>query len=388
MEKFNPMLFLISLGAGGISVIPFAFLQYTFPHGEGLITLSHLPHGMLPIESEALFRALEAAMVVFALIHILATLILMNMARSWKKGDYEALRADPLQNAYLLVPFISAIMTMNVMIGPVRFFIPFMSDNLQAMMPYALAFWTFIWLWLVLAVIGLLRTSFSSSFDIGKISFSWLLHPMALAMLTVTGTGIAAMAKSPDIAHTAAFLSLVSGSMAAFLLAVKLIALFKSHFAATGLPAKQFMPGFLIVVPNITLLAISAFRLGHYAERNLGEVPELYFALVTTAAFAFETWYLMFGLALMRDYLRDHFPKNEFYPSQWGLICPIVAYAVLGSFVYSTFLQSPILYWSIIGVMAVSIGVFLLLLFRQLRCAGLIRGKMACTAMDKTGEVK
>jgi len=382
------MLFLISLGAGGISVIPFAFLQYTFQHGEGLITLSQIPHGALPAETEALFRILEAVMIFFALIHVLATLIIMNMARSWKKEDYEALRADPLQNAYLLVPFISIIMTMNVVIGPVRFFVPILAENLQAVMPCALAFWAVIWLWLMYEVIGLLRISFASSFDVSKISFSWLLHPMALAMLTVTGTGIAAMARSMDIANAAAFLSLVSGTMAAFLLVVKLIAIFKSHFAATGLPAKQFMPGLLIVVPNITLLAISAFRLGHYAERNLGEVPELYFSLVTTVAFAFETWYLMFGLALMGDYLRDHFPKNEFYPSQWGLICPIVAYAVLGSFVYSTFLQSPILYWSIIGVMAASIGVFLLLLFRQLSCAGVIRGEMACTARDKTGGVK
>ena len=34
-EKFTPLLFLASLGAGGIAVIPFAIMQYTIDHGKG-----------------------------------------------------------------------------------------------------------------------------------------------------------------------------------------------------------------------------------------------------------------------------------------------------------------------------------------------------------------
>ncbi|GEM_PF-4440729 len=37
-KKFNPLIFLASLGAGGIAVMPFVLMQYTIEHGEGLIT--------------------------------------------------------------------------------------------------------------------------------------------------------------------------------------------------------------------------------------------------------------------------------------------------------------------------------------------------------------
>jgi len=380
MEKrFDPLSFLMSLGAGGISVIPFAFLQYTYPHGPGLIRLSDIAHGSLPSEGEILMLILEAIMVVFSLLHLGLSAILLKGLLGWDKESYKEQLNDPLRNAALLAPFISLIMTMNVFIGPVRFFIPAFADNLQAMLLPALVFWALIWIWLIGTVINLLRISFSSSFDVSKISFGWLLHPFALGMLPVTGTGIAAMAKDPAIAHSAAFLSLVSGSMALFLLTVKLISIFKSHFAAPGLPAKQFMPSFLIVVPVITLLAISAFRLGHYAENMFGEHLGLYFMAVTTSAFAFEVWYLMFGLALMKDYLKDHFFKSEFYVTQWGLICPFVAFAVLGSFVYSTFVQSPLLYGTILFTTLSTIALFFLLLYRQARCSGLLKGRMECS---------
>ncbi|MBW1792739.1 MAG: hypothetical protein JRJ14_10900 [Deltaproteobacteria bacterium] len=47
------------------------------------------------------------------------------------------------------------------------------------------------------------------------------------------------------------------------------------------------------------------------------------------------TWYMILGLFLLRDYFKNYlFSKSYFDESQWGLICPMVAYAVLSTFVY------------------------------------------------------
>jgi len=246
LKKFDPLIFLMSLGAGGISVIPFAFFQYTFEHGKGLIQLSQIDHSVLPFFDDVLFRSLEGVMIVFSLIHIVLSLILAVHLIKWKKEDYLELEANPLKNSALLAPFISLVMTMNVFIGPVRFFIPLFADNLQMMMLPALIAWAAIWLVLMLKVISLLKISFEKSFDVNKISFGWLLYPFALGMLTVTGTGIAALAADSSIAHSAAFLSIVSGTMGAFLLIVKLVAIFKSHFASTEMPAKQEFSSWLL----------------------------------------------------------------------------------------------------------------------------------------------
>lgn len=378
-KKFSPLLFLASLGAGGIAIIPFAFLNYTFDHGAGLIQMSHIGHGTLTIWQELFFRMLESVMVFFTAAHIVLTAIFLVQLVKWlKSGGHKQILKDPLKNSAILAPFISLIMTMNVGIGPVRYFIQSMAENLQTFMLPALIAWGLIWVALMYTEIKLLQTSFEKNFDVGKINFGWLLHPFALGMLTVTGTGIAAMANDPSVAHTAAFMSLISGTMGAFLLVVKMITLFKSHFAATGMPERQFYPSFLIVIPNITLYAISLFRFGHYLEHQHGAEMGPYFLMVMTAAFAFETWYMLFGLSLLKNYFKKHFSK-EFYVSQWGLVCPVVAYAVLGSFVYKIFLQNAGLYWLVIAVMWASILLFLTLIIKQCRCACMLNGnKVQC----------
>ncbi|MBU1445971.1 hypothetical protein KKD70_01770 [Patescibacteria group bacterium] len=367
-KPFSPLLFLASLGAGGISVIPFSFLNYTFPHPKGLIQIAQIGHGTLPLMQEILFRFMELTMIVFVIIHILLTIkYIIQLIKWFGSKEHKKLRDNPLHNSSIVTPFISIIMTMNVFIGPVRFFIPQLGDNLQSFMFPALIIWSILWILLMNTEIALLKTSFEKDFDINKIHFGWLLNPFALAMLTVTGTGIAALSNNPGIAHISAFMSMISGSMGFFLLTVKLVALFKSHFASSGMPEKQFYPSFLIVIPNITLYAISAFRIGHYLEKFHSMEMGAYFLIVTTLAFAFETWYLLFGVSLLKDYFKQHFRK-EFYISQWGLVCPIVAYAVLGTFVYATFVQNVILYWTIIATTIIAIVIFFTLLYKQCKC--------------------
>lgn len=278
--NFSPLLFLASLGAGGIAVIPFAFFQYTIDHGKGLIKYADLAHGTLPLTTEILYRSLEFVMIIFALLHIILTIMFIKkLIRFVKSTNYDNFINDPLKNSAILAPFISFTMTMNIFIGPIRYFIPSFADNLQTFMLPALLFWMLLWILILRMEIKLLRISFINNFDVNKITFGWLLHPFALGMLTVVGTGIAALSANSSIAHTAAFMSMITGSMGFFLLIVKLIAIFKSHFFQNGLPEKQFLPSFLIVIPNITLYAISAFRIGHYLEKHMGYHLDSYFFL-------------------------------------------------------------------------------------------------------------
>lgn len=321
-------------------------------------------------------------MIVFTLIHFVLTFHNAKGLLQWiKTDDYQTFISDPLKNSAIMAPFISYTMTMNVFIGPIRFYTPLMAENLQNLMLPALVMMAGLWFFMMRTEIRLLKLSFVKSFDVSKIHFGWLLHPFALAMGTVTLTGIAAMSQNANIAHVAASLAAISGSMASFLLVVKLISIFKSHFAADGLPEKQFLPSMLIVVPVITLLAISGFRFGHYFHRHLGFHMEFFEFAVIGLSFAFETWYLWFGLTLLKDYFRKHFFKKEFYMSQWGLICPFVAYAVLSSFVYKLFIPNVVVYSLVLLSALTAISLFGLLLARYIRCRRSQRnpsGAIAC----------
>jgi hypothetical protein len=374
-RKFSPLLFLSSLGAGGTAIAIWAFVNYSIPHGKGLVKISQVYTDSMPLWKELLYRFFDVNMILFALIHVVLTLVFLKMLLSWIKTEgYKEFINNPLVNGGVMAPFISITMTMNIVLGVVRYFVPAMSDNLQAMMMPGLIGWGILWLFLMKMEIRLLKISFTKGFDINKIHFGWLLHPFALGMLTVTGMGIAALSTDMVIASTAAFMSLISGTMGAFLLVVKTIAIFKSHFAAEGLPDKQFLPSFLIVVPNITLYAISLFRFGHYLEHHQGAHLVSYFTVVMIIAFAFETWYMLFGLSLLKDYFKKYF-KEEFHVSQWGLVCPFVAYSVLGTFVYFLFATNVIMFWFVVLSIVITMVLFFKLLIRQLKCFGVIKNR-------------
>lgn len=369
IKKFSPLSFLAALGAGGIAVIPFVLMQYTTDYGEGLITQAQLWSNNFSGLDWVYYFSLEAVMVVFSLLHFILTIHFSIKLFKWlKTEDARDFINDPLRNAGLLAPVISLLMTMNLFIGPIRYFLPALSNNFQDLFAPAFAFWLAIFVTTLWLEIKLLKISFERSFDVQKIHFGWLLHPFLLGMLSTVGTGIAAMSKDPSIANSAAFFSMISFSMGVFLLLVKLITLFKSHFSAPRLPEKNFLPSLLIVIPNITLFAISAFRFGHFLEKHHGFHLDAYFYIVIGLSFAFEIWYMLFGLSLLWEYFKKHHFR-EFYITQWGLICPFVAFVVLGAFAYDVVISSPYIYGLLVLVMIATIVFYFELLYKHWKCS-------------------
>lgn len=377
-KKFTPLNFLASLGAGGIAVTPFILMQYSIKQGPGLITRAEIWSRSMSGMEAMYYHSLEAVMVIFGLLHFALSFWLLAKYIKWRRTDeYSALIENPLTNSAILAPLISALMTMNMFIGPIRYFFTLLSSNFQSLFVPAFIVWALLFVVIMATEIKLLGISFRKGFDINKIHFGWLLHPFVLAMLTTVGTGLAAMSKNRMIADTSAFMSMISGSMGVFLLLVKMIMVFKSHFVADKLPEKYFLPSFLIVLPNITLFAISAFRFGHYLEKNHGMHLDAYFYFVIGISFAFEIWYMLFGLSLLKDYFKqNHF--NEYYPAQWGLICPLVAFVALGAFAFNVVMPSPILYTVLAATLLVVIFFYAELLYKFAKCQISKKMNLAC----------
>ncbi len=355
-KNFSPLIFLSALGAGGISVMPFAFMQYTTKHPAGLVQRAYIDFDALSGSSLMFQYGLEAIMLIFVALHLILTVIhSKGLWQFWRQGKISELAKNPLASPSLMAPFISIVMTMNVVIGPVRYLLP------------ALLFWIGIYVFLLFSVIYLLKQAFIQKFEMSNISFSWLLYSFAIGMLTVTGMGFAALAKSSAIADTAAFMGLVSGSMGIFLLVLITITVFQKFLLGTGLGDKTAFPAVFIVVPNLTLYAISAFRFGHYLERHHGMHLDSYFTFVTAVPFAIETWYLLFGLVLLWEYFRKDYFSDGYYVTKWGLICPLVAYSVLASFTHKTFISSSVFYGLAAAFMGLSVLIFAELFIRYIR---------------------
>ena len=145
-KKFSPLLFLASLGAGGAAIGFWAFINYTVPHGKGLIKISQVYTENLPLWKEILYRILDVNMVVFSLIHIVLSIWFLVMLVKWLKTEmYKEFINNPLLNAGIMAPFISITMTINVFLAVVRYFVPAMADNLQSMMVPGLIGWGLVW---------------------------------------------------------------------------------------------------------------------------------------------------------------------------------------------------------------------------------------------------
>lgn len=377
-KKFHPTAFLAVLGAGGLSVAPFGIMQYAMPHSiQGLVT-----HQAVTTQSvgfaPGLIALLEVIMIVFAVIHFGLFAWFARLLRQWMKSEaYGATRGNPYASNALLTPLLALAMSFNVFIGTVRYFWPALHSNLQVIMPFALI----AWIVLFVAVLGLaaklLKHAFAHGVDLAHLPFSWMQYPMTIAMVSVTGTGFAAMSKTPWVAHTAFFLALIGLATAAVLFIFNLVTLFQHHFAKTGYPEKQLIPSMLAMVPIVSLFGISAYRITHYLHRSLHLEVEWLATLGVTGLFALQIMMLAFGLYLIKDFLRKEFTRDEYYPSLWALVCPFVGFAMMAAFTNTAFIASPIFAGLALASLATAIVVYAILMRRMLACRGLLLGRSA-----------
>lgn len=354
LKKFEPTLFLIPLGAGGLAITLWAFLMFTLNHGSVLITHSQIEDIAQNSIQLVLYTSVEVIATIMAIIHIITLIILLIQFLNWRKTkEYINYIKNPQVNSSIMTIFLTIDMFFNVVfaIGNHFFFTKY--GIFQTVMAPALITWTLLYFITMMFSIRILKTMFTNNFDIDKMHFGFLIHPFALSMLAVTGFGIAAFSESFIISSIAFFLALAPWSVSILLLIVKIVTMFQHHFK-NNLPDRNFLPSTLIVMPIVMLIFMSLFRMGHYLHNQLHiEVNPSYYIFVTMIPFVFLLWYGIFSLTLIKDYFKNF---KEFNVTQWAFICPIAATSVIGYFANKfwlgiyTPLSFTILIFSLVGV--------------------------------------
>ncbi len=375
IERFNMLWFVMALGLGGTSVAGFAVLNFAFPRPEGmkgLVSAEQLgPFAQsLGGAHAALYEYLRVHIAAFGVLHLVALAFVFSLFFAWRQKHsklYAELREDTTRNAVTIAPALALGMTFNVLLSGGVFYSPWIRDNMQQLMGAALGFWGLLFAYTMLLALQIQKTYLERGFDVLKMHFGWLLIPFALAMSGVSGSGIAALAEDETIAKGAFLISLVPFTMAAFLALVKLVSIFRSQYRL-GRPERiEFLPSFFVIIPLTTLLAITLYRYGHFFDHHFeGHLPAAYYSLVTAGAWAFQLWYLALGLLLLGAYFKNNlFSMKYFDESQWSLICPMVALAVLGAFVYKTTFSHPFILAAVGVFLVVDVVVIAWLASRQ-----------------------
>lgn len=320
--KFTPLIFQASLAAGGVALMPFNYLQFAIPHGKGLIKLSDISWAGLTLGQSMLYRPLVVVMLLFTILNLVLTVFFLKSLIQWigNKKEYESFINNPLINVGIFAPIASLSMTANVIWGPLSFFVPQLSSNLQALMLPSLLFFGFLWTAILGLEFKIIKIWFSQSIDVGKLNFIWLLDVFAFGVVNLTGSGIAAMSGNSQIASLAAFGSFFTLSIGLFLFVTKLVYLIFLQIRSSKLPDIPILPAYFLVVPITCLFGLSFYRIAMYLQNNFSfDVTVITFFLINFSYVVTIGWGI-FSLYILSDYLRSHFTKSHFSPPQWGFV--------------------------------------------------------------------
>jgi hypothetical protein len=321
--KFTPLKFLIPLAAGGVALMAFNYLQFAVPHGKGLVRLSDIAWSELAPAQIGQYLPLIVIMLVFSVISLGSTAVYLKQLIQWlaHKSEYrDFMSAPPTKSIGIFVPVGSLSMTANVVLAPLAFFVPQLSSNLQALMLPGLIFFGILWLALFRLEFRSLKSWLSRPLDSTRLNFVWLGDVFAFGLVSLTGTGIAALCESREIASLAAFASLFTLSFGFLLLIAKLAYLVYLQTKAEKLPDKPILPAYFILIPITCLFGFSFYRIMVYLQTYFSFDMRLLSFFVITFSYVCTISWGVFCLYLLNNYFKEDFLKSDFSPTQWGIV--------------------------------------------------------------------
>ena len=319
---FHPLQFQASLAAGGVALMAFNYLQFAIPHQDGLITLSNIRWDTLTGDQRWIGIPLIAILLAFTLVHFLLTAFFTWRLPSWftVPAGYRGFMADPYKNVGIFPIVASLSMTANVFWGPLGFFVPQVSSNLQALMLPSLVFFGLLWLLLFFLEFKVVKTWLAGEVDKTKFNFVWLLDAFAFGLVSLTGSGVVAITTNRTIAVLAVVGTIMTLIVGLSLLLYKLVRLATHHIRAGKLPDNPVLPAFFLVVPIACLFGLSIYRLAKYAQPYVAFDLGATQSVVVVASYAITIVWGMAAVYLIRGYFKSYFVKSQFAPTQWGFV--------------------------------------------------------------------
>ncbi|MDF2946558.1 MAG: hypothetical protein K0S51_1237 [Bacillales bacterium] len=318
--QFAPIKFQSALAAGGISLMAFNYLQFSLPHGGGLINFFNINWSDLSLIQDATYMLLIVIMFLFSSINLILIGILLYGFVMWlkTKSKLKEFLENPLMNISIFVPIASIAMTINVIWGPLAFFIP--NISIQKMMMPSLVLFGLLLISLLILEFKVTKILFTNPIDINKMNFVWLLDVFAIGLVSLTGTGIAYMSENNFISTIASVASLFLICIGIIMFITKLFLLIFVQFRNGNLPDNAVLPAYLLVIPITCLLGLSFYRILLYLEGVYSFKLNISLYLIINLSYLITIGWGIFTIYLIFDYLRKDFYKSQFSPTQWSMV--------------------------------------------------------------------
>jgi len=336
-EKYTPIYFLSSLGAGGLSVSFFMYLMFLVPHkGTPMATFDFVYPVLLEGTWLSLVSAFSIVFIIgFAFFHFKLLIWNIKQYKEFKKTKaFDTLLNSNAEVSLMTIPLTLA-MTINVCFILGALFVPGLWDIVEYLFPFAL---------LAFIVVGyyalkIFITYFSRLLTTGEFDFeknnnlSQMISIFAFSMIAVGFAAPGAMSHYVQINAIGIFGAIFFSSIAILLLMIKLILGFKGMFKY-GISAET-APTLWIIIPILTLLGITfvrvSFGFDHHFDAPLS--PSSLFTM-TSFVVSLQIIFGLLGYAVMKKvkYFENYVDGSEKSPVSFALICPGVAFMVFGMF--------------------------------------------------------
>jgi len=336
-EKYTPVYFLASLGAGGLSVSFFMYLMFLVPHkGSPMATFDFVYPVLLNGTWLSFVSAFSIVFVIgFAFMHFKLLLWNIKQYNAFKiTKAYNALLNSNAEVSLMTIPLTFA-MSINVCFVLGALFVPGLWDVVEYLFPLALvAFAATGYYAICIFMRYFSRLLTSGEFDFEKNNnLSQMISIFAFSMIAVGFAAPGAMSHYIQINAIGIFGAIFFASIALLLLFLKLFLGFKGMFKY-GISAET-APTLWISIPILTLLGITfvrvSFGFDHHFNQPLS--PSSLFS-ITSVVVSLQIIFGLLGYSVMKkvQYFENYVDGKEKSAVSFALICPGVAFFVFGMF--------------------------------------------------------
>ena len=336
-EKFSPMCFLSSLGAGGLSVSFFMYLMFLVPHpNTPMATFDFIAPALLKGDWLSLVSSFSLVFIIaFAYLHFKLLIWNTKQFNLYKKTkNYEDLLNSNSQITLMTIP-LTYTMTINVCFVLGAVFVPKLWDIVEYLFPFAvIAFAIAGYFALKIFVNFITRVLTKGDFDFSKNNnLSQMISIFAFSMVAVGFAAPAAMSHNLIINSIGIFAALFFATIAVLFMFIQITIGFKNMFEqGLGL---ETAPSIWIIIPILTLLGITIIRILFSLEHNFNaplSKPSLF--ILTSIILSLQIVFGILGYVVMKKmgYFEKYIESTNRSAISFALICPGVAFMVFGMF--------------------------------------------------------
>jgi len=337
-EKYTPIYFLASLGAGGLTVSFFVYFMFMVDHPKTPVATFNFIYPLLVgdnIAVSALIILVYAAMAFFFYLHI--RLLIWNVSEYNKFKEttaYHEMKNSHQAVSFMAIPLTLA-MTVNCSFAFFAATVPNLWRIVEYMFPGAILAFLLIGYYAMRIFVDYF-TSFmiKGEFDYAKNNnLSQMMGIFAFSMISVGFAAPAAMSHIKITSAISLFLSIFFFVLAVSLTFIKLTLGLKSIFRY-GI-SKEGSVTLWIAIPILTILGIAFIRMFFGLSHNFdshGNISSLF--VFTSVIISLQIAFSVIGYVVMKriGYFQDYLYGSKKSAGVYSLICPGVAIFVFGMF--------------------------------------------------------